>query len=70
MQIEDSRNGKTFMFIEPHILRLWYLADFKRLSRAGGFVLKAIYNQSYERVPLDSPITGELGNHYFILKKE
>lgn len=70
MQIEDGRNGKKFMFIEPHVLRLWYFEDFKRLSLEGGFVLKAIYNQSYERVPLDSPISGELGNLYFILKKE
>jgi hypothetical protein len=70
MRIEDEAQGKKFMFIEPHVLRLWYFEDFKRLSRAGGFALKAIYNQSYERVPLDSHITGELGNLYYILKKE
>ena len=70
MCIEDEQQGKTFMFIEPHILRLWYFEDFKRLSKAGGFVLKAIYNQNSERLPLDAPLTGELGNLYFILKKE
>ncbi len=70
MSVEDLANGKKFMFIEPHVLRLWYFEDFKRLSKAGGFVLKAIYNQSYELVPLDSPIGSDLGNLYFILKKE
>ena len=70
MLIEDEQKDKKFMFIEPHILRLWSFEDFNRLSRDGGFVLKAIYNQSYECVPLDSPISGELGNLYFILKKQ
>jgi SAM-dependent methyltransferase len=70
MSIEDEKESKRFMFIEPHIMRLWFFDDFKCLSRAGGFTLKAIYNQSYERVPLNAPICGELGNLYFILKKE
>jgi SAM-dependent methyltransferase len=70
MRIEDGKKGTRFMFIEPHILRLWFFDDFKRLSREGGFVLKAIYNQNFELVPLESHICGELGNLYFILKKE
>ncbi len=56
------------MFIEPHIMRLWFFEEFKRLSREGGFVLKAIYNQNFELIPLDS--VSESGNLYLILKKE
>ncbi|MDI6810533.1 MAG: hypothetical protein QMD80_02455 [archaeon] len=70
MRIEDEKTSTRFMFIEPHIMRLWFFDDFKRLSREGGFVLKAIYNQNFELVPLESHICGELGNLYFILKKE
>jgi SAM-dependent methyltransferase len=70
MQVEDGNPAKKFMFIEPHILRLWFAEDVKRLSAACGFVLKAIYNQGFDRVPLDAPLTGELGNLYFVLKKE
>ncbi|RZN34232.1 MAG: class I SAM-dependent methyltransferase [Methanophagales archaeon ANME-1-THS] len=70
MKIEDEKENRRFMFIEPHIMRLWFFEDFKLLSRAGGFTLRAIYNQNFEPVPLNSHICGDLGNLYFILKKE
>jgi len=31
-------------------VNLWFFDAFKRLSREGGFALKAVYNQSYEGV--------------------
>ena len=72
MKVEDrgAQGKKEFMFIEPHVLRLWFAEDVKRLSAAGGFVLKAIYNQDFEGVPLDAPLSGEQGNLYFVLKKD
>lgn len=70
MHVEDGLTGKEIIFIEPHMLRLWYAEDFRRLSAAGGFTLQAIYTQTFEPLPLDTPITGDLGNLYYVLKRE
>ena len=70
MHVEDGPNGKEIIFIEPHVLRLWYFDDLLRLSAAGGFTLQAIYTQSFDLLPLDTPITGDLGSLYYILKRE
>jgi len=47
---------------------LWLFDEFKRFAEDNGFKLVAIYDQNYEIVPENAPITGELGALFFVLK--
>ncbi|MFX0154729.1 MAG: class I SAM-dependent methyltransferase [Candidatus Hodarchaeota archaeon] len=67
MNIND--NGERIEVDEAHELRLWIFDEFKNFSKAGGFEIVGIYNQSYEKIAENLPITGELGALFFILKK-
>jgi cyclopropane fatty-acyl-phospholipid synthase-like methyltransferase len=55
---------------EIHNLRLWTEEDFIRMSSASGFKLVGIYDQQFQEVSMDQPITGELGALFHVLKKE
>jgi len=67
MLIND--NGETIEVKEPHVLRLWFYEDLKQLiSRSGVFELEAIYDGSFKEIALDTKISGESGNLYYILK--
>ena len=69
MEIDD--HGEKRVLVDRHELRLWLLDEFKeQIERCGTLVLEAIYNdgREHERLPLDSHISGEMGNHYYILK--
>jgi hypothetical protein len=62
-------HGENIEIVDNHILRLWIYADLKELiNRSRIFRLEAIYNEKEKEVPLDSHITGEMGNLYYILK--
>jgi hypothetical protein len=63
-------NGTQFAFEEKHCLRLWYEEDFRSLCTLGGFALDAVYDQKFRPVPSGTPLTGELGAVYCVLRKE
>ena len=67
MVIND--NGYNTQIEEAHELRLWIFDEFKQFSKSGGFEIVGIYNQNYEKISENIPITGELGALFFILKK-
>ncbi|MFX1317185.1 MAG: class I SAM-dependent methyltransferase [Promethearchaeota archaeon] len=67
MRIND--NGDKIVVEEAHELRLWLFNEFKEFASMGGFEIVGIYNQNYEKIADNIPITGELGALFFILKK-
>ena len=67
MEIDD--HGKHTTLEDHHILRLWFFEDIKSLIRKSEkFKLEAIYDEKYKQISLDTHISGELGNLYYILK--
>lgn len=69
MEIDD--HGESRVLVQRHELRLCVLDELKELAeRCGTLVLEAIYGEGreHERLPLDSHINGEMGNHYYVLK--
>ena len=64
-----QHNDQFFEYEEEHTLRLWLFNDIKRIVQEAGFEIKAIHNQDYDLIPLNSNITGELGALYYILMK-
>ncbi|MEW5803050.1 MAG: class I SAM-dependent methyltransferase [bacterium] len=69
-RLEGEDKGRQFVHEWKDALRLWFFEDFKRLAHEAGFSVRAIYNQEYREVPLDSQITGELGPLYYVLVNE
>jgi len=67
MVIKD--NGNELLIEEAHELRLWIFDEFKHFANSSGFEIVGIYNQNYEGICESTPITGELGALFFILKK-
>ncbi|MFX1329188.1 MAG: class I SAM-dependent methyltransferase [Promethearchaeota archaeon] len=61
-------NGKKTVLEESHELRLWLFDEFKNFAESNGFKLIAIYNQNYDLISENTPITGELGALFFVLK--
>lgn len=67
MEIDD--HGKHYVLEDHHTLRFWLYEDLKSLIRKSGkFRLEAIYDEKHEQIPLNTQISGELGNLYFVLK--
>ncbi|MFX1388296.1 MAG: class I SAM-dependent methyltransferase, partial [Promethearchaeota archaeon] len=64
-----NENGNKTVISEAHELRLWIFDEFKQFVKLGGFEIVGIYNQNYESISENIPITGELGALFFILKK-
>ena len=62
-------NGYKTEIEEAHELRLWIFDEFTQFSKSAGFKILGIYNQNYEKISEYTPITGELGALFFILKK-
>jgi len=67
-QMVVNENGSQLIVDEAHELRLWLFDDFKYFASRGGFQLVGVYNQEYELITENTPITGELGGLFFILK--
>jgi SAM-dependent methyltransferase len=61
-------NNKHIIVEEAHELRLWLFDEFKKFANNGGFKIVGIYNQKYEQISENTPINGELGGLFFILK--
>lgn len=67
MEIED--HGRHVVLEDYHTLRLWFYEDLKNLiHKSGLFKLEAIYNEKHNEISLDTLISGELGNLYYLLK--
>ena len=67
MQVDNK--GEIINVEETHDLRLWIYDEFKHFAKSTGFEVAGIYNQNYEEIPMQDPITGELGALFVILKK-
>jgi SAM-dependent methyltransferase len=68
-RMEICDHGRAVTLVEPHVLRLWFYEEFRDLvARSGTLELKAIYSEKFDEIPLDSHITGEMGNLYYVLK--
>ncbi len=67
MEIDD--HGQAVTLVEPHVLRLWFYEEFRYLvGESGALKLGAIYSEKFDEIPLDSHITGEMGNLYYVLE--
>jgi hypothetical protein len=67
MEIDD--HGRYFYIEDHHELRLWFYEDLKALIiKSKKLKLEAIYSETLDQIPVDSHISGELGNLYFVLK--
>ena len=66
MEIDD--HGRRVAIVDRHVLRLWFYDDLRDLvERSGALTLEAVYSEDFRRLPLDTKITGEMGNLYYIL---
>jgi len=71
-RMEVDERGDRFVIEDLHDMRLWTDETFRRMiDTAGAFSLVEIRGDGYDydRVPLDRRITGEMGNHYFVLQR-
>ena len=71
-KLEVEEDGERFVFEDRHHLRAWTDESFRTmLDESGLFSLVEIRGDGYDyrRVPLDARVTGDDGNHYFILKR-
>ena len=68
-RMEIDNHGRAMTLVEPHVMRLWFYEEFRDLvGESGTLELKAVYSEKFNKIPLDSQITGELGNLYYVLK--
>jgi len=66
MEIED--HGSRLVLVDRHVLRLWTYDDLRELvERSGSLCLIAVYSEDFRPLPIDSHVSGELGNLYHIL---
>ncbi|MBN2380607.1 class I SAM-dependent methyltransferase [candidate division WOR-3 bacterium] len=67
MEIDD--HGKKLFIEDRHTLRLWLYEDLKALIKKSGMLeLVAIYDEGFNKIPLETSISGELGNVYYVLQ--
>ena len=67
MEIDD--HGQHFSLEDHHTLRLWFFDDLKELIRKSEKLkLAAIYDEKHRQISLNTKISGELGNLYYVLK--
>ena len=67
MRIRD--HGQRFTLTSHHIQRLWLHGDWRAIIDVSGrFRLAAVYRDDYRHVPASTVITGEMGNHYYVLR--
>jgi SAM-dependent methyltransferase len=70
-QLEIAGRSRRLVIRDRHVLRLWPHEDLRDLIReSGAFKLVATYDENGKRVPLSSAITGEMGNHYYVLQAD
>lgn len=68
-EIDADDNGTHVAFHDDHDCKLMTYDDFKRLvNESGCFNLEAVYSEALEQLDLSTEITGEMGNHFFVLR--
>jgi SAM-dependent methyltransferase len=66
MEIDDR--GRRSAFIDRHEVRLWFSEDLRALIAASRTLeFLALYSERFEPLPLDTRVTGEMGNLYYVL---
>jgi SAM-dependent methyltransferase len=71
-RLEVDERGEREVLEDRHRLRAWTDESFREtVGSTGVFQLVGIRGDGYDydRVPLETRITGEMGNHYFILQR-
>lgn len=63
-------NGNIIEIKEAHELRLWLYEEFKQFVSNNGFEIIAIYDQNYQKIPSNNPITGELGVLFYVIRND
>ncbi len=67
MRVESEAETSVLVFREK--MRLWYHDEFREfVRRSGTLEYEALYSEGFERLPLDTRVTGEMGNLYHILR--
>jgi SAM-dependent methyltransferase len=67
MEIED--HGRTFTLVDRYVLRLWIYDEFLSLVRASEALEPlALYSEDMKPLPLETRVTGEMGNLYHVLR--
>jgi SAM-dependent methyltransferase len=67
MEVDDHGRKQHFEFSD--VQRLWLQDDFSRLVRESGKLrLEAVCDEEQRAIPLDTRITGEMGNLFYALK--
>jgi len=68
-EIDADDNGMHVAFRDDHHCRLLTYDEFKRLiNESGCLKLEAVYNENLEQHDLSTEITGEMSNHFFVLR--
>ena len=67
MSVDDR--GRRVELEGREALRLWTYDDLRRLvESSGALALEALYSEDFKKLPLDTHVSGEMGNLYHILK--
>lgn len=67
MDVDDD--GERVELIGREALRLWIYEDLRALVEASGtLALVALYSEAFEPLPLDTHVSGEMGNLYHVLQ--
>ncbi|MFH1502721.1 MAG: class I SAM-dependent methyltransferase [Candidatus Eisenbacteria bacterium] len=67
MEVDDHGDKSVHVFREA--MRLWFHDDVRALVESSGTLrYEALYSERFERLPIDTHVTGEMGNLYHILK--
>lgn len=68
-EIDADDNGERIAFRDYHTLRLMYHEDLRRLiADSGRFTLEAVYREDFTPVDINLRITGEMDNHFYVLR--
>jgi len=69
MQVESEGERAVHVFRET--MRLWRDDEFRELVKGSGTLeYEALYSEGFERLPVDTHVTGEMGNLYHILRSK
>ena len=69
-RLSINDHGRRIELEEPHALRLWTFDDIQRLAAVSEvFTLDAIYDEDHTPVETNLPVTGDMGNLYYVLKR-
>jgi SAM-dependent methyltransferase len=68
-RLEIDDHGRKSVIEESHNMRLWTMPDLIHLTEISGWKLVALHDEKFQPLALDTNVSGELGNLYFIFRK-